>query len=1161
MEIPGHRSRVKVINIDRSIRGSNQQNISIMEALTQQLEEKLRLEAPKELGKLPKTVSNLDVWHILDLYFRERGLVYHKLEPYDIFLETMKEIVQKCPPIQVEDRKSQSVYQYTFGNVSVIPPSFTPQEARLNNLNYNLVVVADIIQGFSTQMKTHSQKTFPNQKIAEIPLMLGSRYCHTYQKTEAEKIELGECDCDIGGYYIVNGKERCIVAQERIEYNRVYVWQPQKTKEKKNYVMMAEIRSVVVRGSKPSIVKVFVEANKNVVCIVSGLKEVVQIGTIIHAAGAMCGLWGMSDDSSETIRTLIAGDDDTVEMQDMIDVILYNSRKARNESCIDIISYMASTAVAKANRPDFIKQILCTELLLHIPDKLKPYFLCYMVKKLINVFLKRKSEDDRDHFANKRCDTDGKLLEDIFRGYFLKYIEVVTKKLTSHPNNVSIFERDFTITQGIAHCMSSGNWGVQKIGFQKVGVCQLMVRLNYVSALSHLRRVSSNRSAESRAMKLRHLHGSQWGIFDPAETPEGENAGILKNMGVASHFTSETSTAVVLSVLAETKGFNGDIQVGNFHQPKVFLNGILVGVTSVPGFVVAALREARKIGKLHHDTSISYKAVDKEIHVYCDSGRCSRPLLTVKNDSLVVPTETKIDSDSWHQMIERGYIQYVDTLEEQTSFISTFANQILKGSNYCEIHPATILGVCCSIIPFCNHNQSPRNAYSGNMTKQAIGIFASNFLQRFETSGYILHYAQKPLVVPKMAKYFGYSKLASGVNCIVACISYAGWGQEDSVILNQSAVQRGLFVITAYKTYTAEEKNQENQTIETIEAPQDPSKVGRGRNVLKLDENGIIREKSVVREGDVIIHKTVRRDGKNSERMDASVIHKLEEVGFVDKVLITKNADGNRLVKVRVGFIRLPIMGDKFASVHAQKGTCGILLPQEDLPFTAEGIVPDIIINPHALPSRMTIAHLIECITGKVAVLKGEIADGTPFDSDETRMVKHVEELGNALHRHGYERTGEEVMYSGITGQRLTGTVFIGPTYYRRLKHMVMDKLSARAEGPVQGFTRQPANHGRKNGTRYTSTRFGNMEVDGMLSHGCREAVRERMFISSDAYSVEVCSHCGTFTAGQTCKCQAGSQQVEMPYAYKLLTHNTTALMIKSSIRTEDSTVTEPTDS
>ena len=1145
------------------------------------------LNPPKELGIPPKT-TNLEVWNVIDLYFRERGLVYHKLEPYDLFLENVKDIVRTRAPIMAEDRKSQGVYQYTFGNVSLIPPSFTPQEARLRNMDYHITAVANITQGFTSSLGTHTQKVFPNQKIGEIPLMLKSKYCCLNQQTPEEMISYGECDNDIGGYYIINGKERCIVAQERIEYNRIYVWQPQKAPEKKNYKMMAEIRCVVIRGTKPAVTKIYIEPNGNVVCMLSGLKEEIQVGTIIHALGASCGWWRIDSDSSSEIKKLIIGEDTEDEkLEEVVDKILYTSRSGRNAASIDIIGGAANASIAKDQRPEFVEQLLQKEMLLHICLRNKPVFLAYMIRRLIDVFLKRRAEDDRDHFANKRCDTDGKLLEDLFRGFFDKYVENVTAKLASHPNNVSVFERDTTITQGIHHCMSTGNWGIQKIGFQKVGVCQLMTRLNYSSALSHLRRVSSNRSVESRAMKLRQLHGSQWGIFDPAETPEGKNSGILKNLSVAGHLTSATSESPILDVLANAKSFEKDLTVDNCGFPKVFLNGSMIGICKIPGYLLAHLRELRQAGILHHDTSISYRT--KELHIYCDSGRCSRPLFAVKNGKLVISQEEMVSADSWHSLIAKGLIQYVDTVEEQTSLISTFANQLLSKSQYCEIHPALILGVCCSVIPWPGCNQGPRNSYSGSMTKQAMGIFVHNFLQRFETSAYILHYPERPLVVPRMSKYFAYSELASGVNAIVAIMAF-GWNQEDSVILNKAAVERGLFSITAYKTYTAEEKNQENQTIETIEAPIDQKGLDRTKNYLKLDDQGIIRERSIVNKNDIIIRKTIRRDGKASDRLDASIVHKIDEVGFVDKVLITKNAEGNKLVKVRIGFIRLPIMGDKFASVHAQKGTCGAIWNQEDLPRTAAGIVPDIIINPHAIPSRMTIAHLIECLTGKMAVVTGEFQDATPFADSESNMLQHIEQVGSALHAHGYESHGEEAMYSGITGKLLGleedeplealekksetpeeevipkkpkqptwATIFIGPTYYRRLKHMVIDKLSARADGPVQTYTRQPANHGRKSGTEFTSVRFGTMESDAMASHGSAELLRERLFLSSDKYQTNVCNHCGMICVDQEvqgCKCDAGTTMTSMPYVFKLIHHNITALQIKASIRTDASTRT-----
>lgn len=747
---------------------------------SQTLQKQLTLDeikqSPPEFGLTPGD-TGLKVWNIIDLYFRERGLVFHKKEPYDLFLEEVKEIIQTTPPIVVEDRKSQSVYQYSFGNVSLISPSITPQEARLRNMDYTVSVVATIIQTFTTTLKNTTQKVFHNQKICELPLMLGTKYCHMYGKSAQELIELGECFEDIGGYFLINGKERVIVDQERTEYNRIQVRIPQKPTEKKNFIMMAEIRSVVVRGNKPAFTKILMEPSLNIICQLPGLKEPIQLGTILHAYGAICGTWDIDSDSSTQIQRMIVGDDDLAndfELSEIIETMLYNSRNYRNESCIDQIGSLSNASVSKDQRPEFVNQLIRNETLLHIPIEVKPFFMAYMARRLIMVHLGRQKEDDRDHFANKRVDTDGKLLEDLFRGFFARYIENVTEKLASHPTNVNLFEREFVITQEIHGCMSKGNWGIQKVGYQKVGVSQILTRLNYANALSHMRRVTSNRSAESRALRLRYLHGSQWGVFDPAETPEGPNAGILKNLSVAGHITSGTSEVPIISALDRMEEFESKISFLNCTSPKVFLNGNWIGTTEKPGMLLAKLRQLRSQGVLHYDTSISYKTSDRELIIYCDSGRCSRPLFVVKNGKLIVTPEISVGAESWHELISKGCIQYVDTTEEQTSLISTWSNDIMPKSNYCEIHPALLLGVCCSIIPWPNCNQGPRNAYSSNMTKQAIGVFCSNFLQRFDTSAYILHYPQRPLCVPRMSKYFAYNTLPCGINAIVAIMCYTG---------------------------------------------------------------------------------------------------------------------------------------------------------------------------------------------------------------------------------------------------------------------------------------------------------------------------------------------------------------------------------------------------
>jgi DNA-directed RNA polymerase II subunit RPB2 len=1106
---------------------------------------------------IPENYPPGKAWELIELYFRERGLTYIKLESYDLALENFKKILQSNPPIQVEDKKSQGVFQYSFGNVAIISPSFTPQEARLRRLNYNVTLVADVIQGCLSPLKKFTQKVFPNQKICEIPLMLRSKHCHLFNLNEDELIEKGECIKDIGGYFIVNGKEKVIINQERIEYNRLYVWTPSKNDEKKNYLFMAEVRSLLIRGSKPAILKIFLDrTGKNFSCSVPGLKEHVQVGLVLHALGFVCGLWQLEDDTTEQIRKMICPDDDQ-DILEYVEKVLVNSDLMRNENALTTLGQMAPDTVPRDKRIDFIIQLLEKETLIHIPKSKKVQYLAYMIYRLILVTLKRRSEDDRDNLANKRIDTDGALLEDLFRGFLENYITNVKAALSSHPTNHSILERDFTITTGFHSCMATGNWGVIKNGFKKVGVCQALSRLSYIGAVSHLRRAISNRS--SRATKPRYLHSSHFGVFDPTETPEGEMSGILKNITIASHITTGTSETPIYGCLAKCPEFSDKLE--EMGLTKVFVNGVLAGVSNVPGMLLARMRDFRARRLIHHETSISYLLLDREIHIYSDSGRTCRPLCVVKNKKLLL--DGTITADSWHDYLEKGLIRYVDSIEEQTSLIAMFPSEITEKTAYCEIHPALILAVSCSIIPFPNHNQSPRLSYSASMSKQSIGIYVTNYLQRFDTTAYVAGMPQRPLVHTRLSDLFGHSDMPSGFNAIVALMMYSGGNQEDSVILNKASIDRGMFCDVVYKTYSAEEKNQDNTIVETIEAPDNSKLFEKNKNFLKLDHQGIIKEGSEVCEGDVLIRKTIRREGRNSERSDISVVHKLEEKGFVDKVLITRNASGNKMVQVRVGYYRPPTLGDKFASVHAQKGTVGMILPPEDMPFTADGVIPDIIINPLCIVSRMTISHLIECVTGKATALSGIEYDCTPFVSDlkknnttsftnnEMRMVKHLEDVGNVLRSNGFHQQGEEAMYSGFTGELLEGTVFIGPTYYRRLKHMINDKLSARAEGPHVSYTREAANHGRKNGKKLTSIRFGTMETDAMVSHGAGLGVQERLLHSGDKYEVEVCDKCGMIGPEKTaCKCGAGSTNTVMPYSFKLLHHNITALMIAPRLKT-----------
>jgi len=556
---------------------------------------------------------------------------------------------------------------------------------------------------------------------------------------------------------------------------------------------------------------------------------------------------------------------------------------------------------------------------------------------------------------------------------------------------------------------------------------------------------------------------------------------------------------------------------------------------------------------------------------------------------------------SWDQLVEVGAIEYLDAEEEETSMICMSPedledykrakerqargepepedilndedrNKRLKTKNFrahmythCEIHPAMLLGICASIIPFPDHNQSPRNTYQSAMGKQAMGCFLTNFSRRMDTMANILYYPQKPLATTRSMEYLKFRELPAGQNAIVAIACYSGYNQEDSVIMNQSSIDRGLFRSLFFRSYTDCEKRVGINVVEQFEKPfrQDTMRLKHG-TYDKLDDDGIVAPGVRVSGEDIIIGKTSPINPDNQElgqrttqhvKRDASTPLRSTENGIVDQVVITTNQDGLKYVKVRVRTTKVPQIGDKFASRHGQKGTIGVTYRHEDMPFTREGITPDIIINPHAIPSRMTIAHLVECLLSKVATLKGMEGDATPFTDVTVDSVSHL------LREHGYQSRGFEVMYNGHTGKKLRAQVFFGPTYYQRLRHMVDDKIHARARGPVQIMTRQPVEGRARDG----GLRFGEMERDCMIAHGAAAFLKERLFEVSDAFRVHICEICGLMTpiANLTkqsfecrpCKNKTKISQIHIPYAAKLLFQELASMNIAARMFTDKSGV------
>merc|ERR1712157_525926 len=584
---------------------------------------------------------------------------------------------------------------------------------------------------------------------------------------------------------------------------------------------------------------------------------------------------------------------------------------------------------------------------------------------------------------------------------------------------------------------------------------------------------------------------------------------------------------------------------------KIFVNGCWVGIHREPADLIKTLRSLRReMDIIVSEVSMVRDIREREIKIYTDAGRISRPLLIVDeaNQKLLLKqkhiqtAETGENTYSWEYLVANGIVEYIDCLEEETLMICMYPEE-LKGYGYSQ-----------------DHNQSPRNTYQSAMGKQAIGVFITNFNARMDTMGVVLFYPQKPLCVTRSMEFLRFSELPAGMNAIVAIMTYTGYNQEDSIILSYASVDRGYQRCIYYRGYRdVETKN--NDGKEYFEIPDRDITSGiRHSNYQKLDVVGLIEPGCRVSGDDVLIGKTLDiienddapQEAKKYKRSDCSILAKPTEQSIVDQVMLSENVEGYRFARIRLRSIRVPEIGDKFASRHGQKGTNGIMYRMEDMPFTAEGVCPDKIINPHAIPSRMTIGHLFECLTSKVAAIKGEIGDATPFND-----AVNVSAVSKLLHQYGFESKGNEVVYNGFTGRKNCTQVFFGPTYYQRLKHMVCDKIHSRARGPVQNLNRQPLEgRGRDGGLR-----FGEMERDCQIAHGASQFLRERLFEVSDPYQVYVCNICGNFCTANLknqnynctgCDNKTRISLVRMPYACKLLFQELMSMRIVPRIRVKE---------
>ena len=647
-------------------------------------------------------------------------------------------------------------------------------------------------------------------------------------------------------------------------------------------------------------------------------------------------------------------------------------------------------------------------------------------------------------------------------------------------------------------------------------------------------------------------------------TPEGQSVGVVKNLSYMTHVTIHSNSLPIYDyVKPHIIPVQNLTPLEMFNKTKVFVNGNWIGISENPTELYQNLKDKKYKGIINVYTSIVFDYKFNEIRVCNDAGRLTRPLLRVRDNNILVTSDVihgiKNDKLGWNDLmtscnIEESIIEYIDPEEQAWAMLAMKPKDLLntdyegknKGDNifkytHCEIHPSTIFGVLASCIPFPEHNQSPRNCYQCAQAKQAMGVYVTNFDNRMDKTAYVLNTPARPLVDTRIMDMIKINNIPSGFNVVVAIMTHTGYNQEDSLLINKGSIDRGLFQATIYHTEKDEDKQKINGD-EEIRCKPDPTKTKgmKFANYNKVNNRGVIPENTLVENRDVIIAKiTPIKENRNDHTKlikyeDQSRIHRTDEETYIDKNYIDRNGDGYNFAKVRLRTVRKPVIGDKFSSRSGQKGTIGNIIPEEDMPFTASGIRPDIILNPHAIPSRMTIAHLKETLMTKVLVQLGLFGDGTSFGELDVKTVC------DELIKLGYEGHGNELLHNGLTGEQHECSIFMGPIFYQRLKHMVNDKQHSRSIGPMVNLTRQPAEGRSRDG----GLRFGEMERDAMISHGASRFTRGRMYDASDKYHVYSCNKCGMIATYndemhihicRTCENRVDFSYVEIPYACKLL--------------------------
>ncbi len=1054
---------------------------------------------------------------LIEKYLKQHSLVESNILSFNDFIENkLQNIVNEInESLNYEDMEIK-IGRVKFGSPNIIEADgsssiLTPMTAKIRNLTYSAPIYVDL------SVKYGEQTDDAEVEIGRIPIMVRSSICTTNGMNKEELKNNYMDPLDPGGYFIINGNERVIVMSEDLAPNQPFIEEGR---------LGLTLRVFSKRGSY-RIPTTISETNEGILELTfSRLRNIPAI-VLLKALGIV-----KEADIAKNIDY----------ENDCLIVNLYEYTKLQNSE--DAMLYIAEKSGIQGTKKEIlerVKQKIDSFFLPHIgTDKEsrneKASTLCRLIRLYLRSKENKKIRTDKDHYGNKRVKLSGDLMADLFRvnfGILIRDIQYSLQKVSKRKKFYSLktISKSTLFSHRIESAIATGSW----IG-EKSGVTQNMEKNNYLAVLSQLQRVTSLLPGEQENFAARTLHPTHYGRFCPTETPEGIEIGLRKNLGLMA----KISTDVRFDEKSIIKSFkNNGLQ--NEKGKDVFFNGRFIGFSSDPISFTKTIRAIRRRGEIPRELSVRIDETLDQVTLSTEVGRVLRPVIVVedgvsklKDEHLLELGENKI---TWKDLVNEGVIEYIDAAEEDNAFVAAKSEELTAENTHLEIHPVDLFGLITSLVPFANHDQSSRLNKGSKTLKQSLGIYAANYLVRLDSNVSILHYPQRPLV-----RSFIYDTLEvypAGQNLIVAIMPYEGYNMEDAIILNKDSVDRGMGRSTFFRPYIATELHYAGGLKDEIVIPdKDVSGYRTEKSYRFLEEDGIAYPESYMGAGDVLIGRLTppkflseAKDISIQSKKEASVAIRQEEQGVIDVVFITVNGEGNKVVQVRTRDQRLPEPGDKYSAPHGQKGVIGLIADPRDIPFTGKGVKPDLIFNPHGIPSRMSVGYLIELLAGKTAGVSGKIVDGTPFTG-----VK-VDELKEQLKEMGFKTNGKETLYDGVSGKRLQVEICIGNMYYLKLVRMVKNLLHARASGKVALLTRQPIEGRSKGG----GLRLGEMEQQALAGHGASLLLKERY--SSDKTIIYICKDCGNMTYEDIIRnktpCQlCGSNEsdpVEISYAFKLL--------------------------